>query len=117
MLGEEPAEEFEDLRTIGVMPDEYALFEDDVDSSEMSINAQKQRLGSYPTKAMHRKINADHDEIDVSSDDSNLEGKNHIEHFFSTKFSVQLIYTICIFISKKLFLLFFTSYSASIIDG
>ena len=63
------------------------------------------------------KINADHDEIDVSSDDSNLEGKNHIEHFFSTKFSVQLIYTICIFISKKRFLLFFTSYSASIIDG
>ena len=55
LLGEEPAEEFEDLRTIGVMPDEYALFEDDVDSSEMSINAQKQRLGSYPTKAMHRK--------------------------------------------------------------
>ena len=55
LLGEEPAEEFEDLRTVGVMPDEYALFEDDVDSSEMSINAQKQRLGSYPTKAMHRK--------------------------------------------------------------
>ena len=74
-------------------------------------------LGSYPTNQCIGKVNADPDEIDISSDDCNLEGKNHIEHFFSTKFSVQLIHTICIFISKKLFLLFFTSYSVSIIDG
>ena len=99
------------------MSDEYALFEDDVDSSEMPINAQNKDWEVILQKQCIGKVNADPDEVDISSDDSNLEGKNHIEHFFSTKFSVQLIYTICIFMSKKLLLLLFTSYSASIIDG
>ena len=44
LLAEEPVEEFEDLLkslTIDVMPDEYASFDDDVDTSEMPINVQK----------------------------------------------------------------------------
>ena len=41
LLAEEPDEEFEDLLTIDVMPDEYASFNDDVDTSEMPINVQK----------------------------------------------------------------------------
>ena len=44
LLAEEPDEEFEDLLnclTIDVMPDEYASFDDDVDTSEMPINVQK----------------------------------------------------------------------------
>ena len=44
MLAEEPVEEFGDLLkslTIDKMPDEYASFDDDVDTPEMSINLQK----------------------------------------------------------------------------
>ena len=44
LLAEEPNEEFADLLkslTIGVMPDENASFDDDVDTSEMPINVQK----------------------------------------------------------------------------
>ena len=41
LLAEEPDEEFEHLLTIDVMPDEYASFNDDVDTSEMPINVQK----------------------------------------------------------------------------
>ena len=44
MLAEEPDEEFEDLLnslTIDVMPDEYASFDDGVDTSEMPNNVQK----------------------------------------------------------------------------
>ena len=44
LLAEEPDEESEDLLkslTIDVMPDEYASFDDDVDTSEMPINVQK----------------------------------------------------------------------------
>ena len=44
LLAEDPDEEFEDLLkslTIDVMPDENASFDDDVDTSEMSINVQK----------------------------------------------------------------------------
>ena len=74
LLPEEPDEEFEDLLkslTIGVMLDDYASFDDDVDTSEMLINVQK--------KACIEKVNADPDEIDVSSDDSDLEDNDHIE--------------------------------------
>ena len=41
MLAEEVDEEFEDLLksvTIAVMPDKYASFDDDVDTSEIPIN-------------------------------------------------------------------------------
>ena len=44
LLAEEPVEEFGDLLkslTIDKMPDEYASFDDDVDTPEMSINLQK----------------------------------------------------------------------------
>ena len=43
LLVEEPDEEFEDLLkslAIDVMPDEYASFYDEVDTSEMPINVQ-----------------------------------------------------------------------------
>ena len=51
LLAAEPDQKFEDFLkslTIDVMPDEYASFDDDVDTSEMSINVQKM-LGRYPT--------------------------------------------------------------------
>ena len=44
LLAEEPDEEFEYLLkslTIGVMPDEYASFYDDVDTSKIPTNVQK----------------------------------------------------------------------------
>ena len=82
LLAEDPDEEFEDLLkslTIDVMPDENASFDDDVDTSEMSINVQKKCWEDILRKQCIEKVNADPDEIDISSDDSNLEGNNHIE--------------------------------------
>ena len=74
LLPDEPDEEFEDLLkslTIGVMLDDYASFDDDVDTSEMPIDVQN--------KACIEKVNADPDEIGISSDDSDLDDNNHIE--------------------------------------
>ena len=45
LVAEEPHEEFEDLLKgliIDVMPDEYASFDSDVDTSEILINVQKE---------------------------------------------------------------------------
>ena len=160
LLAEEPDEEFEDLLkslNIDVMPDEYASFDDGVDTSEMPIYVQKKGWEDILRKHCIEKVNADPDEIDISSDESDLEGNDHteaieeenpqisfaaalqmldqlrdfassfadtemqcqlatiteklqdvrlqrrkqasIKDFFSTKFSVYLIYTICILIS------------------
>ena len=78
----EPDEEFEDLLkslTIDVMPDEYALFDDDVDTSDMLIRVQKKDWEDILRKQCIEKVNADPDEIDISSDDSDLEDSDHIE--------------------------------------
>ena len=61
------------------MPDEYASFENDVDTSEMAINVQKKGWEDIVRKQCIEKVNADPDEIDISSDDSDLEGNDHIE--------------------------------------
>ena len=137
------------------MPDES--FDGDVDTSEMPINVQKKGQEDILCKQCIEKVKADPDEIDISSDNSDLEDNDHIESvekenpkilfaaalqmldqlqdftssfadtviqcqlatiteklqdvrlqrrkqalikdFFSTKFSVQLICMICIFIS------------------
>ena len=82
LLAEEPDEEFEDILkslTIDVMPDEYASFDDDVDTSEMLINLQKKGgQDKILRKQYIEKVNADRDEIDISSDDSDLEDNDHI---------------------------------------
>ena len=81
-LAEEPDEEFEDLLkslTIDVMPDEYASFDDDVDTSEMPINMQKKGWEDILRKECIEKVNADLDEIDINSDDSDLEENDHME--------------------------------------
>ena len=78
----EPDEEFEDLLkslTIDVMPYEYALFDDDVDTSDMLIRVQKKDWEDILRKQCIEKVNADPDEIDISSDDSDLEDSDHIE--------------------------------------
>ena len=67
LLAEEPDEEFEDLLnclTIDVMPDEYASFDDDVDTSEMPINVQKKDWKDILCKHCIENVNADPDEID-----------------------------------------------------
>ena len=84
LFAEEPDEEFEDLLkslTIGVMPDDYASFDDDVDTSEMPINVQKKGWEDILRlrKQCIEKVNADSEEIDISSDDSDLEDNDHIE--------------------------------------
>ena len=82
LLAEELDEEFEDLLkslTIDVMPDEYASFDDDVDISEMPINAQKKGWEDILRKHCIGKVNADPDKIDISSDDSDLEDNDHVE--------------------------------------
>ena len=79
---EEPDEEFEDLLkslTIDVMPDEYASFEDDVDTSEMITNVHMKGWDNILRKQCKEKVNADPDEIDISSDDSEYEGNDQIE--------------------------------------
>ena len=83
-LAEEPNVEFENLKslTIDVMPDEYASFDDNVDTSEMAINVQKKDREDILRKQCIEKVNADPDEIDISSDGSDLEdnhGRHHIE--------------------------------------
>ena len=79
---EEPDEEFEDLLkslTIDVMPDECASFEDDVDTSEMITNVHMKGWDNILRKQCKEKVNADPDEIDISSDDSEYEGNDQIE--------------------------------------
>ena len=82
LLAEEPDENIEDLLirlTIDVMPDEYASFDDDVDTSDKPINVKKKGWGDILLKQCIEKVNADPDEIDISSDDSDLEDNDHIE--------------------------------------
>ena len=61
------------------MPDEYASFHDDIDTSEMPINVQKKGWEDILPKQYIEKVNADPDEINISSDDSDLEDNDHIE--------------------------------------
>ena len=81
LLTEEPDEEFEDLLkslTIDVIPDEYASFDDDVDTSEMPISVQKKGWEDMLRKQCIEKVNADPDQIDFSSDDSALDDNDHL---------------------------------------
>ena len=61
------------------MPDEYASFDDDFDTSEMRVKVEKKGCEDILLKQYKEKVNADFDEIDVSSDDSSLEENDHIE--------------------------------------
>ena len=79
------------------MPDEYTSFGDDVSTSEMPINVQKKGWEDILRKQCIEKVNTDPDEIDISSDDSDLENdhidlqcekKASIKNFFCAKFSV-----------------------------
>ena len=82
LLEGEPDEEFEYLLkslTIGVMPDEYPSFYDDVDTSKIPTNVQKKGWEDILQKQCIENVNADPDEIDISSDDSDLEDNNYIE--------------------------------------
>ena len=81
LLAEEPDEKFDLLKslTIDVMPDEYASFDDDVDTSEMPVSVQKRGWEYILRKQCLEKVNAGPDEIDISSDDSDLEDNDHIE--------------------------------------
>ena len=82
LLAGEPDEEFEYLLkslTIGVMPDEYPSFYDDVDTSKIPTNVQKKGWEDILQKQCIENVNADPDEIDISSDDSDLEDNNYIE--------------------------------------
>ena len=81
-----------------MMPDEYASFGDDVSRSEMPINVQKKGWEDILRKQCIEKVNTDPDEIDISSDDSDLEENDNIDlqcrkkasikNFFCAKFSV-----------------------------
>ena len=78
LLAEEPDEKSEDLLkslTIGVISDDYASFDDDGDTSEMPMNVQKKGWEDILRKQCIEKVNADPDEIDISSD---LEDNDHI---------------------------------------
>ena len=82
LLAEELDEEFEDLLkslTIDVMPDRYASFDDDVDTSEMPINGQKKGWENILRKQCIEKVNTDPDEVDINSHDSDLEDNDHNE--------------------------------------
>ena len=82
LLAEDPDEELGDLLkslTIDVVPDECASFGYDVDISEIPINVQKKGWEDILHKQFIRKVNADPDEINISSDDSDLEDNDHIE--------------------------------------
>ena len=82
LLAEEPDEKFDDLLkclTIDVMPDEYASSDDDVDTSEMPVSVQNRGWEYILRKQCIEKVNTGHDEIDICSDDSDLEGNDHIE--------------------------------------
>ena len=81
-LAEDSDEEFEDLLkslTIGVMPDQYASLDNNVDTSEMPINVQKKGWEDILRKQCVKKTNADPDEIHIS-DDSDLEDNDNIEN-------------------------------------
>ena len=78
LLAEEPDEKSEDLLkslTIGEISDDYASFDDDGDTSEMPMNVQKKGWEDILRKQCIEKVNADPDEIDISSD---LEDNDHI---------------------------------------
>ena len=82
LLPEEPDEEFEVLLkslTIDVMPDDYVPFYNDVHTSEMPINVQKKDWENILRKQCTEKVNADPYEIDISSDDNDVECNHHIE--------------------------------------
>ena len=82
MLAEEPDEEFQDLLkslTIVLTPVKYASFDDDIDTLEMPINVQKKGWEDILRKQCIVKINADPDQIDISSDKNDLEDDDHIE--------------------------------------
>ena len=82
LLAQEPDEEFEDLLkslTIDVMPDDYMPFDNDVHTSEMPINMQKKAWENILCKQCTEKVNTDPYEIDISSDDNELECNHHIE--------------------------------------
>ena len=61
------------------MSNQYASFDDDVDTSEIPINVQKKDREYILRKQCVEKVNVDPDEIDISSDDSDLEDNDHIE--------------------------------------
>ena len=82
LFTDEPDEEFEDLLknlTIDVIPEEYASFNDNLDTSEMPINVQKKGWEDILRKQCIEKGNLDPDEININSDDSDLEDNDHIE--------------------------------------
>ena len=82
LLPEEPDEEFEVLiksLTIDVMPDDYVPFDNDVHTSEMPINVQKKDWENILRKQCTEKVNADPYEIDISSDDNDVECNHYIE--------------------------------------
>ena len=91
LLTVEPDGEFEDLLknlTIEVMPEEYASFNDDVNTSEMPINVQKKGWEDILRKECIEKGNLDPDEINISSDDSHLEDNDHIEAIEEERFQI-----------------------------
>ena len=61
------------------MSDEYPSFGNDVDTSEMPINVQKKGWEDILRRQWIENVNADLDEIDISSDDSDLEDNDNIE--------------------------------------
>ena len=82
LLPEEPDEEFEVLLkslTIDVMPHDYVPSDNDVHTSEMPINVQKKDWENILRKQCTEKVNADPYEIDISSDDNDVECNHHIE--------------------------------------
>ena len=82
LLPEEPDEEFEVLLkslTIDVMPDDYVPSDNDVHTSEMPINVQKKDWENILRKQCTEKVDADPYEIDISSDDNDVECNHHIE--------------------------------------
>ena len=82
LLAQELDEEFEDhlkSLTIDVMPDEYASFVNNAGISQMPINVQKKAWEDILRKQCIEKVNADPDEIDISTDSIDLEDNAHIE--------------------------------------
>ena len=61
------------------MSDEYPSFGNDVDTSEMPINVQKKGWEDILRRQWIENVNADLDEINISSDDSDLEDNDNIE--------------------------------------
>ena len=61
------------------MPDEYASFDDDVDTSEVPINVQKKGWKDILRKQCIEKVSADPYEINIGSDDSDLEDNDYTE--------------------------------------